>query len=311
VRRFFALMSKLLYLLASCAPVLSTALAVAQVGVAPSPVPGNAQTLHYGSDPLQFGTLRLPKANGSVPIVILVHGGCWADHFPGPPGSHPSPDATLLEPLAAALTDGGVATWNIEYRRTGSPNGTWRSTYLDLAAAVDYLRTIAHTYKLDLANVTVLGHSSGGQLALWLGARSKLPKTSELYTPDPLALKDIIDIDGPPDLAAAQPSESQFCPMPAITQFTGGTPAEMPTRYRDGSAQAFLPLGIPQIIVTAALLQSQPNLVESYASAAKAKGDSVTVVTLVSPSHFAMLKPDTLPGKVVLTTILTAAKPKQ
>jgi acetyl esterase/lipase len=238
-----------------------------------------------------------------------VHGGCWADHFPGVPGSHPSPDASLTKPLAAALTGGGVATWNIEYRRTGSPSGSWRNTYLDLAAAVDYLRKLAPTYHLDLANVTVIGHSSGGQLALWLGARSKLAKTSELYTSDPLKFQDIIDIDGPPDLAAAQPFESQYCPMPAVTQFTGGTPGEQPARYHDGSAEPFLPLGIPQTIFTAALLQSFPNLVDSYVAAAKSKGDSVTVVSLGKVSHFAMLDPGSVPGKVVVSRILSVAKP--
>ena len=298
-------------LLTTCVLLCGSILGGAQSGISSSSTSAAGQTLHYGSDPLQFGELRLPKSKGPIPVVIVVHGGCWADHFPGPPGSHPAPDVTLTEPLAAALTDGGVATWNIEYRRAGSPGSSWRNTYLDLAAAVEYLRKIASADNLDLANVSVVGHSSGGQLALWLGARSKLAKSSELYTSDPLALKSILDIDGPPDLAAAQPSESRYCPMPAVTQFTGGTPAEKPTRYHDGSAQPLLPLGIPQTILTAALLQKIPGLVDSYVAAAKVKGDSVTIVSLGAVSHFAMLDPKSAPGKLVVATILGAANPRK
>jgi acetyl esterase/lipase len=55
---------------------------------------------------------------------------------------------------------------------------------------------------LDLNHVIALGHSSGGQLAVWLGARGKLPKRSMLYTNSPLPLKGVVNVDGPPDLEA-------------------------------------------------------------------------------------------------------------
>ena len=73
--------------------------------------------LAYGPDPLQFGELRLPKAKGPHPVAIVVHGGCYVDRLPGR-----DPRITtyaLLRPLAAALTDAGIATWNVEYRRAG------------------------------------------------------------------------------------------------------------------------------------------------------------------------------------------------
>lgn len=269
------------------------------------PVPAADQTPHYGSDPLQFGELRLPKSKSPAPVVVIVHGGCWADHMAGL-----DPRSTtyeLMKPLAAALTSAGVATWNIEYRRSGSPNGSWANTYLDLAAATDYLRKLAPANNLDLSRVIVVGHSSGGQLALWIGARSKLPATSEIYTKDPLPIKQIVDFDGPPDLAAAQPAETHYCPIPAVTQFMEGTPATRPQRFHDGSAQPLLPLGIPQTIVTAMLLENVPTLVSSYKSAAEAKGDSVTVVSLKGATHFNPLDPNGVYGKQLVAAILAAA----
>lgn len=258
---------------------------------------------------MQFGELRLPSSppSAKIPVILIVHGGCWADQLPG---KHPAPDYALLEPLAAALTVDGIATWNIEYRRSGSPDGAWPATYVDLAAATDYLRKIAPTYNLDLSRVTVVGHSSGGQLALWLAARPKLPPTSDVYTKNPLPLEQVIDLDGPPELTAAQPLESKYCPIPAITQFVGGAPAQQPDRYRNGSAQAFLPLGIPQIIVTAGLLQHVGTLATDYKEAAEAKGDTVTLVP-IDGNHFEIIDPSTPPGKAAIATILAAVKSRK
>jgi hypothetical protein len=30
----------------------------------------------YGSDPLQFGDLRLPSGPGPYPVAVVIHGGC-------------------------------------------------------------------------------------------------------------------------------------------------------------------------------------------------------------------------------------------
>ena len=33
--------------------------------------------IQYGSDPLQFGDLRLPKTSERPPVAVVIHGGCW------------------------------------------------------------------------------------------------------------------------------------------------------------------------------------------------------------------------------------------
>ena len=40
------------------------------------PPPADAR-LAYGTDPNQFGELRLPKSGGPFPIVMNIHGGFW------------------------------------------------------------------------------------------------------------------------------------------------------------------------------------------------------------------------------------------
>jgi hypothetical protein len=55
-----------------------------------------------------------------------------------------------LGPVGDALKDAGIASWNVEYRRLPEPGSGWPGTYLDIAAAVDHLRMLAPTYRLDL-----------------------------------------------------------------------------------------------------------------------------------------------------------------
>jgi acetyl esterase/lipase len=254
-------------------------------------VPLADHRLSYGSERLQFGELRLPKSSGPHPIAIIIHGGCWVDRLPGRDPRITSFE--LLRPFAAALASIGIATWNIEYRRAGDAGGGWPGSFRDLARATDFLRTIAPKYVLDLKRVIPIGHSAGGQLALWLAARPKLPTSSPLYENDPLTVKAALDIDGPPDLASAQPEERKFCPVAGIEKFLGGTPSDRPERYREGSVAAWLPIGIPQMIVTGALLAGAPNLVSGYQERARASDDNVTVLALDGSGHFDMLHPRT------------------
>ncbi len=204
--------------------------------------------------------------------------------------------------MAAALASKGIATWNVEYRRSGSPGGGWPTTFLDVAAAADYVKVFASANHLDMSRVYVVGHSAGGQLAVWLAARPKLPVGSELYQKTPISLAAAMDVDGPPDLANAQPLETQFCPVPGIKNLMGGSPAEKPARYRDGSGQSFLPLNVPVTLVEAGLLGNAESLVKEYQSAAEAKGDRVQVVKL-SGGHFDMFDPASAPGQALLAAI--------
>ena len=176
-------------------------------------VPAADHRLAYGPGELQFGELRLPKdAKGPHPVVMLVHGGCWASQLKGQ-----DPRATsmeLLRPMAAALATAGFATWNVEYRRTGNPGGGWPGSFEDLSRATDFLRGLAVAYQLDLKRVVVGGHSSGGHLAMWIAGRPKLPASSALYTKDPLPVKAAVNFDGPADPQPSSRSKrrSAACP---------------------------------------------------------------------------------------------------
>jgi acetyl esterase/lipase len=256
------------------------------VDLANAPVAPGAQRVAYGSGALQFGELRLPSTKGPHPVAIVIHGGCWVAQL----GTF-DPRAVAIDnmrPMAAALSDAGIATWNIEYRRLGDEGGGWPGTFRDVAAGADYIRTLAPRHSLDLKRVIAIGHSAGAHLALWLAARPKLPGTSDLFIRDPLRLAGVVSLDGPADLKATIPLQMPVCGRPVITDLIGGSPEEQPGRYRDASPIEALPLGVPQAFFTGRMFAAHST---PYDAAAKRAGDVVQIAAIPNADHFVFIDP--------------------
>jgi acetyl esterase/lipase len=260
------------------------------------------ERIAYGKDSLDFGELRIPAGRGPFPVAILIHGGCWQAQLSEPSVPPAVTALDLLRPAADALTRAGIATWNIEYPRIGNPKGGWPGTYRSISAAADYLKVIAKAHHLDLDHVIAVGHSSGGQLALWLAIRGKLPRTSPIYSRPKVQLKGVIDVDGMPDLRGFWPIQQAMCNAPVLEQFLGGSPDSAPERYREGGPIDFLPIGIPQMM----LLRDHPPETEAlslaYAKRAQAAGDRITVVMQKGQSHFDGINPETPDWLAVVKT---------
>ena len=237
----------------------------------------------YGDDSSQFGELRIPSGPGPHPVVVLIHGGCFKAAY-----------ATLrdLAPMGDALKDSGIATWNIEYRRLGQPGGGWPGTYLDVGHAVDFLRSLADSNHLDLGRVVIVGHSAGGNLAMWAAARARVPVKSNVHMAEPLPVRGVVDLAGPVDLTANIEGYQGLCRDSVITGLMGGTPAEVPERYAQASAIKLLPLGIPQLFVIGDHEDFEPRpLAEAYVRAATNAGDSVRLLVLPNAGHFEIASP--------------------
>ena len=265
-----------------------------------APVPPGATRVTYGSDPLQFGELRLPSTKGPHPVAIVIHGGCWVAKL----GNMDERAVAIdnMRPAAAALTEAGIATWNIEYRRLGNPGGGWPGTFQDVARAADYVRTLAKTSPLDLTRVIAIGHSAGGHFATWLAARPKIPKNSEIYTADPIRLAGVVNLDGPPDLKSALPQEKPICGDPVITNLVGGPPADRAERWAAASPAEMLPLGVPQEFFAGRMFAPQ---VAPYEEAVKRTGDrGVHVTALPTAGHFVFIDPQS----EIWPQVLAAAK---
>lgn len=254
--------------------------------LATAPVPDGAVRVPYGSDPLQFGELRLPGGEGPHPVAVIVHGGCWVARL----GSLDERAVALdnMRPLAAALTEAGIATWNIEYRRLGHEGGGWPGTFLDVAHATDFLRTLALEHPLDLHRVVTVGHSAGGHLAVWLAARGRVPPDSDLRSPDPLPVIGAVSLDGPADLQRMLPLQERICGAPVITHLMGGSDDQRPERYRATSPLELLPLGVPVKIFAGAMFAEQAM---THQLLAREAGDHVRATVNPDAGHFVFIDP--------------------
>ncbi|MFT3828884.1 MAG: alpha/beta hydrolase [Opitutaceae bacterium] len=237
----------------------------------------------YGSAPEQFIELRVPTGRGKWPVAILIHGGCFQAQY-----------ATLrdLAPIADALRAKGVATWNVEYRRSGNPGGGWPGTYLDAGQAVDAIRSYAEVHSLDLSRTVIIGHSAGGHLAMWVAARRTLPPASEFHVEDPLQPLAVFNLAGAPDLAEYLPYAGDACGPDKIHGFLGGEPRSVPERYQIVSVTRRLPIGIPQILVWGEQDPMIPlALAVAHRDQASKKGDRVALLSFPDEGHFEVASP--------------------
>jgi acetyl esterase/lipase len=222
-----------------------------------------APAVRYGSHPDQAASLHLPAGEAPFAAVVLLHGGFWRERW----------DRTLMTPLAHDLATRGYAAWNIEYRRVGQEGGGWPGTLEDVEAAIERL---AEQPEIDDASIVAVGHSAGGQLALWAASR-----------PTRIRLAGVVALAAVSDLERAREFNAD-----AVDAFLGGPPDRVPERYRGASPAALVPLGVPQVLVHGARDDVVPAwLSEDYSAAARAAGDDVELHVLPDADHFDVIDP--------------------
>ena len=108
-----------------------------------------AQTLAYGSSPLNT-VVNIKGSESSRGAVTLIHGGCWSNAY----------DRNHTLPMAEALSTMGYDVWVPEYRRVGDEGGGWPGSLEDIIAAVELVTEETGRQPI------LVGHSAGGHLAL-------------------------------------------------------------------------------------------------------------------------------------------------
>jgi len=244
-------------------------------------------TYRYGEERDHRADLRLPATGGPHPLVVLIHGGGWKHRW----------TRDLMAPIAVDLAKHGCATWNLEFRRVGGGGG-WPATFDDLRMAINALTHIDEAELLDLDRVCFLGHSSGGQLALWAAADAETVVRPS-YVVAIAAITDLVEASrrqliGGENIAAG---------------LLGGTHEEVPERYAAVSPRANLPLGADLLLIQG-LDDYIPDLVDlnrSYAIAARAAGDEVEHAELPGVDHLSPIEPASAAWRLIrdrLTTVL-------
>lgn len=232
------------------------------------------QRFSYGPTPWQFGELRLPDGAGPHPAVIVIHGGGW----------QATTDLAYMRPAALDLTRRGYATFTIEYRRMGNPGGGYPGTLEDMLLAADFLLEQAPAHGIDRRRIAALGHSSAGQLALWLALQR------------PGALAGVVSLAGVLDMAAQYEIRRQMEGSNYVNAFLGGSPAEAPERYAAASPIQLPAPAMPVVLVHGdADWRVPPSHSRDYLRHLQALGGRGELIELPGVDHLQIYKPR-LPG---------------
>ncbi len=254
----------------------------------------------YGADASQFGDLWLPqpKPHALLPLVVFYHGGWWQSEY----------DLGYAGYLCRALKRAGIAVWSVEYRRVGRTGGGWPNTFSDAAAGFDYAAILAKAYPLDLARILTMGHSAGGHLAFWIAGRHHLAPDSELSPPPlQLSLRGAVSLAGAVDLRALieLSGNSIFAhDREEVFRLMGGTPQDLPGRYRNGDPGELLPFAAPQVLIQGTEDdQIPPQLPARWVTRSNRIGSHASAKIIPGADHFDVVDPERRAFDAVLSSV--------
>jgi acetyl esterase/lipase len=237
------------------------------------PAPPPDRTLRYGDHPDHVIDLRLPAPGGVPrPLVVFIHGGFWRAEF----------DRAHAGPLAADLAARGWPVATIEFRRVGQPGGGWPGTFADVSNALRAVPDIVAELDLDAPRPIVMGHSAGGQLALWAAAEG-------VEALGLLVLAPVCDLR----LAHALRLDDD-----AVGDLLGGGPDEVPERYA-----AVDPMLRPPRVPVMILHGTEDDRVPIALSRGYADATGAHLTELPGVEHFGLIDPESQAWPTVLSTL--------
>jgi acetyl esterase/lipase len=183
----------------------------------------------YGSDPLQKMDVYLPagRKTDSTKVIIMVHGGAWADG-----------DKTDFNSFVALLKQRmpDYAIFNINYRLATATSNAFPAQENDMKAALAFILQKKDEYHIS-DKLILLGASAGGHMALLQAYKYNSPK-----------IKAVVDYFGPADMTALYNQSTAMTQM-GLQILLGGTPSSNATLYLQSSPTNFLDAGDPPTII--------------------------------------------------------------
>lgn len=221
------------------------------------PDPERSRTYaHAGGQELKLDVWRPPEqAEGKRPAVVWVHGGSWAR---GTRGATPRWNAWFVER--------GYTVFDIDYRLRPQPN--WETAPADVACAVGWVKAHAAEYGVDPDRLVLAGVSAGAQLALRVGYTAGTADAAKPSCEGPDAqVAMVIALYGPTDLDRAWQVSNRRWKRP-LEGYLGGTPEQVPERYRVSSPSEHVRPGLPPTL----LAHGERDTVVQYEQMARLTG---------------------------------------
>src|SRR5262249_1542288 len=149
----------------------------------------------------------------------------------------------------------------------------------------------AARHHLDLTRIVLVGHSSGGHLALWAAARNGLAPASPLYRAEPLMPGTVISLAGVGDLQAFAPFVPVICGPGIIARLVPG-PAPAGA-YAEISPAALPPPNMRVVMISGILDRLVPPYVaRDYARAIRrTQNSAIELVDIPEAGHFDLVTP--------------------
>jgi acetyl esterase/lipase len=219
------------------------------------------------------------EALTGVPVVVLLHGGFWRVAY----------DRRHTRPMANALAAAGFVVASPEYRRVGGKDelaGGWPTTFEDVSSALAALPGLLGELGVTAESTTVVGHSAGGHLALWLA-------NEETVVDRVVGLAPVGNLRA----AAAHATGGE-----ATLDLLGGSPAQVPDRYEsaDPASRLDTPPGC-QVVVVHGTHDEQVPVQSSRGLASRHR--FITYHELPGIEHFALIDPLSPAWPTVLAAI--------
>jgi acetyl esterase/lipase len=166
-----------------------------------------------GNRPLTLDVYR-PVPGGRAPVLVQIYGGAWQRGAPADD-----------EVFASYFASRGHVVFAIDYRH--APESQWPAQIADVRAALTWIRAHAGDYEGDPARLALVGRSAGAQLALMTAYLEGASRVSA-----------VVSYYGPTNLAEGwrvPPRPDPLGVRAVLESYLGGTPDEVPDRYRAAS----------------------------------------------------------------------------
>lgn len=172
--------------------------------------------------------LYLPRRHGPLPVVLMIHGGGWANR-----------SREDMTDISEELAQQGYAVFNLNYRF--APYYTYPAQFLDLQQALRWITEHSGLYHFDLDRINAWGYSSGAHLAALLGGidEQRLPKGALDGLP---RLRAVVAGGIPADLR-------KYDDSPLVERFIGGTHDKLFERYTEASPVYHVSAGDPAVFL--------------------------------------------------------------
>ncbi len=215
--------------------------------------------LTIGDRKLELDLFTPAGRAGRVPVVVLIHGGCWMA------GARQD-----MEFYAVKLAQLGYATATVDYRF--SQHARYPAAVEDCRAAIRWLTNNRDTYDIDPDRVAVLGASAGGHLAQYLGYTAHTP-TEKHSDENPPKVKAVVSLYGWSDLTDPAVNYQYYMEL-----FLGKSYADAPRLYEQASPITYLDERAPATLILSGTIDTIVPITQAEKLARKLDANDVAYI---------------------------------